>query len=95
LLRKRGMRWAGTAFVARLRAQKQGLIESFQRLIINGITIVTPRFGAQAAVPGFPVDSYTMKAASGTLKGLQGYFIVIALGRQFQGEADLQPRVAA
>jgi hypothetical protein len=95
LLRKRGMRWAGAAPVARLRAQKQGFIESFQRLIINGIAIVTPRFGAQAAVPGFPVDSYTMKTARETLEGLQGYFIVIALRRQFQGEADLQPRVAA
>jgi hypothetical protein len=36
-----------------------------------------------------------MKIALGTLEGLQGYFIVIALGRQFQGKADLQPRVAA
>jgi hypothetical protein len=95
LLRKRGMCWARTSPVARLRAQKQGLIESFQRLIINGITIVTPRFGAQVAVPGFPVDSYTMKIAPKTLEGLKSYFIVIALGRQFQGEADLQPRVAA
>jgi len=95
LLRKRGMCWTGTSPVERLRAPKQGLIEAFQHLIFNGITIVAPRFGAQAAVPGFPVDSYTMKIAPKTLKGLQGYFIVIALGRQFQGEADLQPRVAA
>ena len=83
MLRKHGMRWARTSPVARLRAQKQGLIESFQHLIFNGITIVAPRFRTQVAVPGLPVDSHTMKIAPKTLEGLKSYFIIIALGRQF------------
>ena len=45
---------------------------------------MAPGFGAQAAVPGFTVYSHSVKIAPGTLEGLQGYFIVVAVGRQFQ-----------
>ena len=90
LLGECGMRRAGTALVARRRTDKQGLIKAFQRFIFNGITVMAPRFGVQAAVPGFTVHSHTVKAAPGALKGLKSDFIVIALWRQFQGEADLQ-----
>ena len=90
LVGKRDMGWARAALVAGFRACKQGLIETFQRLIFNGIAIMAPRFGVQAPVPGFPVHSHAVKAAPGALEGLKRYLIVIALGRQLQGEADLQ-----
>ena len=88
--RKRGMRWAGTAPVAVFGAYKKGLIESLQRPIFNGITRMAPGFGAQAALPGLPVHRHTVEVARGTLEGLESDLIIIALRRQFQGEADLQ-----
>jgi hypothetical protein len=81
LLRKGEMRWAGTALVTRFGAYKKGLIEAFQSLIFNGITIMPPRFGIQAAVPGFPVHRYAAEAAFSAFECLKSYLIVIALGK--------------